>query len=178
LTNALSILIAIFCRAVIVDENHKAVNEANTATRDQERQREYVKAILKIPEGRVITMYAPREIITDVLLTAPRPLRARLHLLVRCFAWLRIGVHVISIGMSALVNQILVVAALLVSTVLVASRVWCDETSIGSELGIKRFNEMEGKKSRSREYLRLDLSRDQENSLLERSLLPQRSNRE
>jgi hypothetical protein len=83
LTNALSILIAIFCRAVIVGENHKAVNEATIATRDQERQREYVKAILKIPEGRVITMYAPRDIITDVLLVAPRPPRARLYLLVR-----------------------------------------------------------------------------------------------
>jgi hypothetical protein len=80
--------------------------------------------------------------------------------------------------MSALVSQILIVAVLFVSTVLVASRVWCDETSIGSELGIKRFNEIEGKESRSREYLRLDLSRDQENSLLEWSLHPQRSNRE
>jgi hypothetical protein len=83
LTNALSILIAIFCRAVIVGENHKAVNEAAIATRDQERQREYAKAILKIPEGRVITTYAPRHINTDVWLVAPRPPRARLYHLVR-----------------------------------------------------------------------------------------------
>jgi hypothetical protein len=80
--------------------------------------------------------------------------------------------------MRALVNQILIVAVLLVPTVLVGSRVWCDETSIGSELAIKRFSEVEGKESRSREYLRLDLSRVQGNSLLECSLHPQRSNKE
>jgi hypothetical protein len=152
LTNALSILIAILCRAIIVGENHEAVNAATIATRDQEWARQYMKTILKIPNGRIVTMYAPRGIITNVLLTIPQPPRARLYLLVRRLAWLGFGVHVISIGMSALVNQILVVAVLLVSTVLVASRVCCDETSIGSELGIKRFDEIEGKESRSRAY--------------------------
>lgn len=66
--------------------------------------------------------------------------------------------------MSALINQITIVTVLVISTILVANCVECDELSVRSQLRIKCFDEKEGKESRSRTYLRLDLSESEESS--------------
>ena len=176
--NVTSMVISVVIRGILIGENRKAIDRATISTRDHDWGREHVKALLVIPDGRVVTIYAPRGILTDVLLTKPRPSSPSFYTFVRWIGWLGFGTHVVSLGMSALLNQILTVGLLLTSSILVGNRIGCDELSIGSQLEIKRFDERGGKESRARTYLRMDLSDSEEENLVAWGLFPRRSNQQ
>ena len=176
LANFLSMATGILTRAVLLDQNRKAIDRAVISARDQAWARQYVKVFLTTPAGIAITIYAPRGVITEVLLTTPRPPNPGFYLMARCFAWLGFGTHIISLGMSSLINQIIAVTILIGSTILFVNRIWCDELSISSHLEIKRFDEQEGKDTRARAYQRLDLADSEEISLVTWGLFPQRTN--
>jgi hypothetical protein len=92
-------------------------------------------ALLITLSGKAITIYAPCGIITEVLLTNPKPLHPRLYLFVRALGWLGFACHVVSLGMAALVNQLITAAIIMTATVLVANRVCCDDLT--SDLRLK-----------------------------------------
>jgi hypothetical protein len=133
-------------------------------------------ALLITPSDKAVTIYAPCGIITEVLLTNPKPPHPRLYLFARALGWLGFACHVVSLGMAALVNQLITVAIIITATVLVANRVCCDEPHIGSEIEVQRFDETLGNDKRSRTYLRIDLSQSEEDAMLAWGLFPQRSN--
>ena len=174
--NSISMIISILSRTIVINENRKAIDTAYTKVEQEDWAKIYKKALLISPDGKAITIYAPCGIITEVLLANPRPRSPRLYFFGRSIGWVGFAVHVVSLGMAILVNQLITVALLLTATILIANRVGCDKLHISSQIQAERFDETRGRESRSRTYLRMDLSRREEDAMLAWGLFPQRSN--
>lgn len=174
--NAISMVISIFSKIVVVRENRAGLDTAFGKVSEEDWANAYKKTLLIVPSGKAITIYAPCGIITEVLLTNPKPPHPRLYSFARALGWLGFACHVITLGMSALVNQLITVAILVTATILVANRIGCDELHIGSKIQVQIFDETNGIDSRSRAYLRMDLSQSEEDALLAWGLVPQQSN--
>lgn len=176
--NAVSMVISIISKNVVVRENRNGLNAAFGKVSTQDWAKVYKKALLIAPNGKAITIYAPCGIITEVLLTNPTPPHPRLYFFARALGWAGFACHVVTLGMTALANQLITIAILLTATILVANRIGCDEFTIGSKIQVQKFDEGGGHESRSRTYLRMDLSQSEEDALLAWGLFPQRSNEE
>lgn len=174
--NAISMVISIFSKNVVVRGNRESLNAAYSKVSTEQWAKAYKMALLITPSGKAVTIYAPCGIITEVLLTNPKPPHPRLYFFARALGWLGFACHVVSLGMAVLINQLITVAILMIATVLVANRVCCDELHIGAEIEIQRFDETSGIDKRSRTYLRMDLSQSEEDAMLAWGLFPQRSN--
>ena len=123
----------------VVKENREGLNAAYSKVSTEEWAKAYKMALLITPSGKTVTIYAPCGIITEVPLINPKPPHPRLYLFARALGWLGFGCHVVSIGIAALVNQLITVAIIMTATVLVANRVCCDELHIGSEIEVQRL---------------------------------------
>lgn len=173
LVNVLAMLVSVIVRQVIIDQNLAALDIA--ATKSAKTSNEVVKTFLVLPTGAAVTIKASRGIVVDCLLTTPRPLNPLLYDIARGAGWIAFGIHVVSLGMAAFLNQLLAVALLLVSTVLVTLRIGDDEYQIGSRLQIRRYDCV-GPAFRAAALARLQLSTTQEDTMLAWGLFPQRSN--
>ena len=173
--NSISMIISILSRAIVINENRKAINAAYTKVEQEDWAKIYKKSLIS-PDGKAITIFAPCGIITEVLLTNPRPHSPRLYLFARSIGWAGFAAHVVSLGMAILVNQLITVALLLIATILIANGVGCDKVHISYQIQAERFDETRGSESRSRAYLRMDLSRREEDAMLAWGLFPRRTN--
>lgn len=86
--------------------------------------------------------------------------------------WAAFLVHIISLGMAALPNQLLTVSILAVSTVCVVLRVGSNVETIGQELVIRRIDHQGPEKSMAACFARLRLSTDEE-AMVAWRLIPQ-----
>jgi hypothetical protein len=145
------------------------------ARKAAEQPGDSVKIFLTLPNGNAVTVYGPRMAVVGCLLTNPKP-PANIYLGLRILGWTAFGVHVIAIGMSTLVNQLLAVALLLFSTLLKAYRVGDISSIIGSRLVID-FEAGNPHWNRRPAYIQLRMTEQEENSMVSWNLLPQRSNR-
>lgn len=173
LVNVLAILVSVIVRQVIIDQNLAALDIA--ATKSAKTSNEVVKTFLVLPTGAAVTIRASCGIVVDCLLTTPRPLNPLLYNIARGAGWIAFSIHVLSLGMAAFLNQLLAVALLLVSTVLVTLCIGDDECQIGSRLQIRRYDYVRPA-FRAAALARLQLSTTQEDTMLARGLFPQRSN--
>ena len=109
-------VISIFSKNVIVRENREGLRTAFNEISTEKWASAYKKTLLITPSGKAITIYAPCGIITEVLLTNPKPPHPRLYSFARVLGWVGFACHVISLGMTALVNQLITVVILLTAT--------------------------------------------------------------
>ncbi|PWY88048.1 hypothetical protein BO94DRAFT_535060 [Aspergillus sclerotioniger CBS 115572] len=171
--NSMSMLISIIVRKVIVHQNRTAISRS--ALQAYDTSSEAVKTFWTLPTGTVVTIYTPRGVLTNTLLTNPRPGHPRLYKLMRAIGWVGFGCHVISLGMTTLFNQIVTVAVLLVSTVIVVHRIGEDEHLIGENIAVSRHDDLE-EQFRAATYARLELSEKEEQSMVLWNLFPHESN--
>lgn len=176
LVNAISMVISIISRAVIMSENRQSLDIAYKMVSEESWATEYKTILLMSANGKAISIYAPCGVITEILLSNPSPLRPWFYFLARAIGWGGFALHVVSLGMALLINQLITVVVLILSTVLVANRFGAQMLSVGSEIQVERFDEVGGRDSRSRAYLRMDLSKTEEATMLAWGLFPQRSN--
>lgn len=80
--------------------------------------------------------------------------------------------------MSTLVNQMITVALLSLSSILTASQVGCEKWLIGLEKEIERCDADDNEDHRSLAYLRIQVRPADEEILVARLVFPQRSNRD
>ena len=174
LTNVFAMIISSIVRLLVVDQNRKAIDIA--ATQGLLLSSDIVKTFWILPNGKAVTMYAPRGVIINCFLTSPRPPHQRLYIGARYLGWISFGVHVITLGMACLVNQMITVSILIISTIVTAWRLSADKFGVGSRLRFARRDHPDVGDSRSGAYIRLRLSYTEEQSMLGWNLLPQRSN--
>ena len=174
LANALGMTVSILVRWVVVNENRKAIDFA--VSQGLRLSSDIVKTFWVLPNGKAITVYAPRGVIINCFLTSPRPRLASGYLLVRIFGWISFGVHIVTLGMACLVNQLIAVAILIISTLLTVWRISAERFEIGSCLTFIRRDHPDPDDSRSGSYVRLQLSYAEELCMLRWNLLPQPSN--
>lgn len=99
LANALSLVIAVLVRYYIVRANRYAIDRSTEKGVHQTNI--VVKTFRKLPDGSSVTIYTPRGILAECLLSTPRPAGPKLYVLCRYIAWLAFIVHVFSLGMTA-----------------------------------------------------------------------------
>lgn len=174
--NAVSLIISVMCRRLILHWLLKSIDTAVGTVPEHDPARTCVKCIVQFPDGKALTLFTSRGILTKVLLPRPEPLHYRRYSVARYIAWLCFGFHVISLGMSALASQLATVVVLLLSTALLVFRVFAVEDCIGSKMKVRRCDEMGQRESYSRTYSRLHLTENEESSLVAWNLAPQRTN--
>ena len=175
LANWAAMAISVIVRRVIISQNVAALDLATS--KSNIRANEPVKVLLSLPTGNVVTIRVPRGIVLHCLLTTPVPPSPQLYNFTRMVGWIGFGIHIIALGMSVLLNQILAVAVLLVSTVVMARQIGDDDSCIGSHLHIQR-EDFVGPDFRAAAMARLELSTTEEETMLAWSLFPQKSNKD
>ncbi|KAL9064130.1 MAG: hypothetical protein Q9161_009068 [Pseudevernia consocians] len=174
--NAVSLIISVLCRRYILHELSHSIDTAVGTVPEHDPARTSVKCLVQFPDGKALTLFTSRGILTKVLLPRPAPLHYRRYNLFRYVAWLGFGSHVISLGMCTLASQLATVVVLLLSTALLVFRVFAVEDRIGSKMRVQRLDGKGERESYGRAYARLKLTEMEENSLVAWNLTPQRTN--
>ncbi|CAF9916080.1 hypothetical protein IMSHALPRED_002966 [Imshaugia aleurites] len=174
--NAVSLIVSVVCRRYILHELLHSIDTAVGTVPEHDPARKQVKCLVQFPNGKALTLFTSRGVLTKLLLPRPAPLHHRRYNLFRYIAWLGFGFHVISLGMSALASQLATVVVLLLSTALLVFRVLAVEDRIGSKMMIRRLDMKGERESYGRAYSRLKLTDEEENSLVAWNLAPQRTN--
>ncbi|KAJ5956589.1 hypothetical protein N7501_010868 [Penicillium viridicatum] len=88
------------------------------------------KVIVLTEDSKVVTLAVPMYLPRWAFTTNPQPPNQYIYQACQWIGWAAFAVHVISIGMAALYTQIISVVVILVSTVLTAHRVGCEDSRI------------------------------------------------
>ena len=174
LVNATGLGVSVLVRSVILDANRYAIDQsARTSTRQSNT---VVKVFCTMSNGCVVTIYAPRGIVTQCLLSEPRLADQKRYFIARMVGWVAFLVHVVALGMASLPNQLLTVLILAASTTCVALRVGSNDECIGQQVVIQRFDDHGPDKSMASCFARLRLSREEEEGMVAWKLMPQTRN--
>ncbi|RWA04020.1 hypothetical protein EKO27_g11082 [Xylaria grammica] len=170
--NGIALVASVVVRSILVQQNRAFVDKAVEPGTIEAKA---VKVLVTTPDGKIVTIKTTRDIVINILLTTPRPPHPRFYTGARSFGWLAFGAHVISLGMTSLICQLLTVVLLLSATTILAWQVGRDPKHIGSRLLLDC--ELLDVGFRAATYARLDLSKQEENSMVYWNLFPHRSNK-
>lgn len=173
LANVLAMMTSVAVRQAMTGQLRSWIDEEIDGFGDDPG--DVVKVFLTLPTGKAVTIYGPRSVIVNCILTDPRPRRKRLYWLLRGVGWAAFGVHVIALGMATLWSQLLTVLVLLVGTVLTATDVGTRMCAVGRRLCMD-VDLGDATWYRPRVYARLALSKTEEEYMVRWSLFPQREN--
>lgn len=177
LSNAISMIFSIFVRVYLTKQNRDALDaQAVTCSGPDKNQCERATFLVFLNDGKLVTMYAPPNLIKNCFIDKPVPPNKRLYKIVRGIGWIGFTAHVITIGMSGLATQIVTVFLIVVPTVLTVFKVGCDDSVIGSRLKAEISTTGQVGERRQDTYLALDLSDAQETSMVAWSLMPHKDN--
>ncbi|KAK2048732.1 hypothetical protein LZ31DRAFT_550105 [Colletotrichum somersetense] len=170
--NGLVMAASVLVRLVVMNQNHRALDLS--AMGADGTSSEMVRCFVTLPDGKAITIMTTRGIVLDCLLTDPRPPHPRLYQAARIAGWAAFGIHVVVLGMSPLICQLPTVVVMLTATVATVYQVGADLYRIGHEICISRDDAEE--RFRAAAYARLQLSEEEEISMVNWHLFPQKTN--
>lgn len=176
IANSVSMIISVAVRQLMLHELRSSIDRAVDRVTAGDQPSEDVKVFLTLPDGRAVTIFGSRKMITDIILTDPRPLHPRCYLALRLIAWLTFGAHAISLGMSTLFSQILAVIVLLLGTFLAGRHVGDCKAFVGNRLRLE-INLGNPDWTRAPAYARLSLTETEEQTMVNWNLFPQGSNK-
>lgn len=174
LANAISLGISVLVRFAILKENRDAIDRSAETSVLQSTA--IVKTFWKLPTGSSVTIYTSRGVLTECLLSTPRPSNYMIYNLLRYAGWTAFIIHLVSLGMTSLPNQLLSVSVLAVSTICVATGVASSNELIGSRIRIRRSDYSGAGTSMASLFARLRLSSDEEDSMVAWGLMPLQRN--
>ncbi|KAJ5940665.1 hypothetical protein N7516_000833 [Penicillium verrucosum] len=114
-------------------ESHRQKGQATEGAKmpiEPKDPNKIAKVIVLTEDSKVVTLAAPAYLPKLVFATNPQPPNRYIYQACQWIGWTTFAVHVISIGMAALYTQIISVVVILVSTVLMAHRVGCEDSRI------------------------------------------------
>lgn len=129
-----------------------------------------------LPTGDAVTIRASKGILLNCLLTTPKT-KGPVKFWSRAVAWVAFGGLAVTLGMSSLFIQILVVVIVLTSTCAVVLHLGDDDETVGTRLKIERQEDHDDSDTRAEAYFKLGLSVGQKEDMLRWSLLPQKTNK-
>ena len=175
LASALCIDTSIFVRWYLVKQNREALDHAAT-TEDNRRNSAKVKTLCFLRDNKVVTVWAPRNVVINCFLSALKPRRHRLYSSVRVLGWLMFAGFVVTIGQATLIVQLIIVGLTLLSTILTARGTSSDVDYAGSNLKTLRKERHNPTGRRIGIYSALNLTQEEENTLVQWNVVPQRTN--
>lgn len=173
-TNTIALILSVVVRWYLLDQNRAFLDEAVKDLR--ETQLEFVKVFCILPDGRAVTIYAPRGMVTRAFITRPKPYRTLRYRVCRAVGWISFGIHVICIGQARLFIQILTVFIMVSATTICILGIGSDEHKIGRKIHVHLVTDKRIEDRRMVTYARLGLSDDEDRSMLAWGLFPQSSN--
>jgi len=176
LANALAMAFSILVRAAIIASNRASLNFALEKVFSEKWAWNMKTMLIVTPDGKAITLFAPLGLVTEGILTTPRILNPLTYRLWRYIGWFYFGVHIISLGMSSLASQIIAACLLIVGTLIVTRSIACEENQIGSQIRIREFNDSGDLDRRTDAYVRLELIPEEEQTMTNWGIMPQRAN--
>ncbi|KAH6870693.1 hypothetical protein BKA58DRAFT_181568 [Alternaria rosae] len=181
LAASFSLVALVVIRACILYDFRDSIDEAIKKLDDQETKKTEVKLFITSPNGKRLTVVTMTGIAQEVLPIEARPRSENLHLVSRAFCWLAFGVHAVTLGMTCLAIQLLIITVTLVSSVAMIQG-WFSEgsnsndTCIRSRLLINRqIDERIG--SMSSIYVLLDLTEEEDQNMIAWSIFPTQHNK-
>ena len=172
--NVIAMVISVIVRWVVVQQNREAIDRAVRS--GMALSGETVQTFWILPNGKAVTIVVPRGILINCFLTTPRPPYKRSYVAARLAGWFGFGCHVISLGMTALINQIFTIVVLIGATLLTTFRVSEVPFRIGLSLELSRTDAHDENDARTEAYLRLRLSTSEEAKMADWNLFPHQSN--
>ncbi|KAK5029536.1 hypothetical protein LTS07_005998 [Exophiala sideris] len=166
------------------------------------------KVVVVLPDARAAALFIPKCLVLDCFVYNPKPPKSTdetkrvrtlpvrekkedteeqstpielvYYTIVRWIAWIAFGAHVVTIGMSDLVSQLITVVIIVVPTFLIVSGFGCKDNHVGTRLRARIFNiPPEGEQVRRADvYAFLKLTSGEEGSLEKWNLAPHRPNTE
>ena len=173
MTTMISIIASILVRAYAVTENRQALDQAARAETPR-KNGEVVKTLCFLADNRVITVYAPRNVVISCFLTSLQPQNPKIYAAALALGWLSFAVFVVCIGQATLIFQLLAIVVTLLTTVLTARGTGSDWMKIGTSLSVDRVQHYPGRRMET--YAQLELSEDEEETMVEWNLVPRRVN--
>jgi hypothetical protein len=170
LANSISLGISVLIRFAILKENRDAIDRSAESSLLQSTT--IVKTFWKLPTGSSVIIYMSRGVLTECLLSTPKPSNYRKYNLLRYVGWTAFVIHIVSLSMTSLPNQLLSVSVLAVSTICVATGVASNDELIGSRIRIRRNDNFGSGTSMASLFARLRLSSDEEDSMVAWGLMP------
>jgi hypothetical protein len=170
LANATAMLVSVLVRAYILKQNRDGLDGAAVRCMQYEDRR-MAKIICLIDEGKMVTMFIPRPMVHQCFLQRPLPPNLFRYQAVRWIGWFAFSVHILAIGMSALLSQIYTVVVMLVPTVLTIYRFGFDDNIIGRRL-YPEFSKLDATERRMDVYVSLSLTGEEEDTMLGWGLMP------
>ncbi|PKX93516.1 uncharacterized protein P174DRAFT_440823 [Aspergillus novofumigatus IBT 16806] len=92
------------------------------------------KVIVITDESKAVTIAAAAHLIQLLFTTAPDVPNHGIYQATRFLGWVAFGVHVVTIGMSALYTQICTVVVMVTATILTAFKFGCDDSHMGRRI--------------------------------------------
>jgi hypothetical protein len=169
----------------VEDATKKAIEKRNSdPTEDLMRQ---VTILCVLDDATAIIIKTPEHLIKSCFVVTPAPPHPRRYWLARAAGWIFFLAHIISIGQSVLVSQMVTIVLLVIPTVAMVAlpESWrrylgCDEQAIGKRLtALKTETKAErppGGTRRVHLYAMCQLTRKEEESMLHWSTMPHSSN--
>lgn len=177
LANALAMIVSVYVRWYLVRQHREYLDrEAEKIVVMGGENSDFVKAFCLLADGRAVTLLAPRGLVVNCFLTTPRPFDNFLYNATRAVGWLAFGCQVICIGQATLFIQILTIVIMLTATVLYVRGIGCEDHHVAGRILVHRDEPEEKLDSRTLAYARLEMSDEEEASMLAWALMPQRSN--
>ncbi|KAF2023978.1 hypothetical protein EK21DRAFT_79767 [Setomelanomma holmii] len=171
--NTVAMAVSILVRKVVTELNRTALDVASDEA--EATDLEEVKVFLTMSTGQGLIIRTSRAIVIKCLLSTPQIPKSSFYNLIRGLGWLAFGCHVIALGMSSFVVQLITVVIMVSATVLATRGVGDTESRIGRRLLLER-SDLEGKAARARLFANLDMTETEENSMVHWNMFPQRSN--
>lgn len=193
IANAVSMTASVLVRVYVLKQNRDAIDLAVAkATEDATKKKEKdptdnsmqeVTILCILDDATAVIMKTPEYLIKSCFVVTPEPPHPGRYRLVRAAGWIFFLVHIISIGQSVLVSQMVTIALLVVPTVAIVAlpekwrrRLGCNEEYIGRRLTARKIPTKAKGTRRVHLYAMCQLTRKEEESMLHWSIMPHASN--
>ncbi|KAF2191658.1 hypothetical protein K469DRAFT_555250 [Zopfia rhizophila CBS 207.26] len=174
LANAISMAISVLVRSHVIKQNRQALDAAaERAQNGGSVNNTEAKFLVILPDAKMITMYAPWDIVKTCFIDNPLPANPRLYYIIRMMGWAGFAVQAITLGMSGLATQIVTVFIMVISTLLTHFKAGCDDHIVGTRLRAQ-LQKLEMKR-RQDVYVALQLEDYEEESMLQWNLMPHKT---
>jgi hypothetical protein len=171
--SAITMIMGILVRAYRVAQNRNAIDQAAADT--STHSNEIVKTFILLADGRAVTLLAPRNVVINCFLSKPK-VADPVYSFARVFGWIAFAGFVVTIGQATLVVQTVIVIVTLSATVLTAVGVGTGRAGLGTSLQVARMEHPHRNGRRGEAYAMLHLSKEEEETMVEWALFPQRRN--
>ena len=174
LASALCMNAGIIARAYLVKQNRDAIDRAATDT--SICSNDLVRNFIILANGNATTVIAPRNVVVNCFMSTPEIAHPIYYTMARTIGWFAFVGLIVTVGQAVLVVQIAIIIVTVFATVLTALGIGTVRDGVGNTLEVVRSEHPSRHGRRHEAYAMLHLSKEEENTMTDWALFPQRRN--